>query len=217
MRWNMKFCHVMPLTSTHMMPLALLLLTWDTTALVSASYDLDSTINCTIVFLSHIKNILRDLEILNFISDQWLISATTDVEKDLHRSQKKKIRNLKEVDLTTLKENFQQPKLNQNTNVSEAHDQLNLKLQEILDRWASEKIVKTTEKPTKLWFNHTLSKQQKIFKNRERIWKKYKQQHHWRAYTMERNRYIWLLYYTKNNQLVRMFWTARRTPKNSSP
>ena len=29
----------------------------------------------------------------------------------------------------------------------------------------------------------------KIVKNRERIWRKYGKQHHWKAYTVERNKY----------------------------
>ena len=47
-------------------------------------------------------------------------------------------------------ENFHQPDLDQNTNDSEAYDQLNLKLQEMLNRCAPEKIVKRTEKPQNL-------------------------------------------------------------------
>ena len=96
------------------------------------------------------KMYLRELEILNFISNHQLTSATIDVKKDLLRITKKKITNLKEVDLATLMENFQQPQLNQNTNVSEAYHQLNLKLQQMHDRCAPEKIVKRTEKLPKL-------------------------------------------------------------------
>ena len=44
-------------------------------------------------------------------------------------------------------ENFHQPDLNQNTNNSEAYNQLNLQLQEMLDKCAPEKIVKGREKP----------------------------------------------------------------------
>ena len=67
------------------------------------------------------------------------------------------------MDLATLMENFHEPELNQNTNVSEAYDQFSLKLQEMVDRCTPEQIVKRTEKPQKLWFNHTLCEQQKYF------------------------------------------------------
>ena len=99
---------------------------------------------------------VRELEIFNFISDHWLISATIDVKKDPLSITKKEIRNPEEVNPATLMENFHQPELNQNTNVSEAYDQLSLKLQEMLDRCAPEKIVKRTEKPQKLCSSHPM-------------------------------------------------------------
>ena len=52
---------------------------------------------------------LRELELLDFISDHWFISVTIDIKKALLRITKKKIRNLREVDLATVMENFQQP------------------------------------------------------------------------------------------------------------
>ena len=54
---------------------------------------------------------LRELEILDFISDHWLISATIDVKKDLLRITKRKSETSKEVGLATMMEKFQQPKL----------------------------------------------------------------------------------------------------------
>ena len=114
---------------------------------------------------------LRELEILNFMPDHWLISATIDAKKDLIRITKNQKH--QRSDLATLMDNFQQLELNQNTDVSEAYEKFNLKLQEMIERCAL-KIVKRTEKPPKLWFNLTLCEQQKIVKNRERTWKEYK-------------------------------------------
>ena len=140
---------------------------------------------------------VKQLEMLNFISDHGLISATIDVQKDVLKITKKKIRNLKEVNQAMRIKNFHPSHLKQKTNTNEAYSQLNLQLQEMLDKSTPEKIVKQPEKPQNLWFNHTLHEQQKIVKNRERTWRKYKKQHHWKAYTMERNRYICQLHYFK--------------------
>ena len=90
------------------------------------------------------------------------MSATIDAKKDPLKITKNKIRNLKEVNRATLMENFHQPDLNQNTNISEAKNQLTFLQQEMLDKCAPEKIVKRTEKPHSLWFNHTLCRQWKI-------------------------------------------------------
>ena len=99
---------------------------------------------------------VRQLKMFNFISVHRLISATTDVKKDVLKITGKKIRNFKEVSLATLMENFHPPHLNQNTNTNEAHNQLNLQLQEMLDKFVPEKIVMRPKKPQNLWFNHTL-------------------------------------------------------------
>ena len=56
---------------------------------------------------------VRQLEMLDFISDHWLILATIDVKKDVLKITRKKIRNFKEVSLATLMENFHPPHLNQ--------------------------------------------------------------------------------------------------------
>ena len=82
---------------------------------------------------------------------------------------KKKIGNIKEVSPATLMGNLHPPHLNQKTNTNETYNQLNLQLQEMLDKCATEKIVKIPEKPQNLWFNTTLCEQQRIVKSRERI------------------------------------------------
>ena len=58
-------------------------------------------------------------------------------------------------------EHFHLPHLEQNTNTNEAHNQFNLRLQEMLDKCVPEKIVKRPEKPQKLWFSNTLQEHQK--------------------------------------------------------
>ena len=105
---------------------------------------------------------VRQLEMLDFISDHHLISATIDVKKDVLKITKKKIRNLKEVNPAIQMENFHPPHLNGNTNTNKAYNQLNLQLQKMLDKCVAEKIVKRTEKPQNQWFSHTLCEQWKI-------------------------------------------------------
>ena len=156
---------------------------------------------------------VRQLEMLDFISDHHLISATIDVKKDVLKITKKKFRNLKEVNPSMLIKNFHLPHLNQNTNTNEAYNQLNLQLQEMLDISAPEKIVKRPEKPQNLWFNHTLSEQWKTVKNREITWSKYKEQHCWKAYTMERNRYIYQLHYFKKQSISKSVFDCKKDTK----
>ena len=77
-------------------------------------------------------------------------------KKDVLKIPRKKIRNFKEVNLAMLMESCHPPHLKQNTNTNAAHKQLNLQLQEMLDKCVPEKIVNRPEKPQNLWFNNTL-------------------------------------------------------------
>ena len=112
-----------------------------------------------------------------------------------------------------LMENFHPPHLEQNTSTNEAHNQLNIWLQEMLDKCVTEKIVKRPEKPQNLWFNNTLQEQWKIVKNRERTWRKYREQHHWKAYTMKRNKYICQLHYFKQQSISKRILDCKRDTK----
>ena len=88
---------------------------------------------------------VSQLDMLDFISDHQLISATIDVKKDVLKITRKKIRNFNEVSLGMLIKNFHPPHLEQNTNTNETNNQLNLQLQEMLDKCVPEKTVKRPE------------------------------------------------------------------------
>ena len=75
---------------------------------------------------------VSQLNMLDFISDHRLISATISVKKDVPKITRKKIRNYKDVSPATMMENFYPPLLSLNTN--EAQTQLTIQLQEMLDK-----------------------------------------------------------------------------------
>ena len=159
---------------------------------------------------------ISQLEMLDFILDHWLISATISVKKDVLKITRKKSRNFKEVSPATLMENFHPPHLEQNTNTNKAHNQLYLQLQEMLDKCVPKKIAKRPEKPQNLSFNNTLWQLHKFLKAGkepgENIGSSTIGRHiQWKETNTSAN-------YTtsNNNKLVREFWTAKGTPKNSS-
>ena len=59
------------------------------------------------------------------------------------------------------------------------------------------KEIKTRVKPHKLYYNKYIRKQRRTVKTRKRTWLKYRQQHQWHTYKMERNIYNRLLKYHK--------------------
>ena len=49
------------------------------------------------------------------------------------------------------------------------------------------------------WYTLEIREQRKILRRREKIWRKYREDHHWLALKRERNRYNNMLKYTRNN------------------
>ena len=90
---------------------------------------------------------VSQLNMLDFISDHRLISATISVEKDVPKI--KEVRNYKDVSPATMMKNFNPPLLGLNTNTNKAQTQLTTQLQEMLDKCVPEKIVIRPKKNTK--------------------------------------------------------------------
>ena len=150
---------------------------------------------------------------LNFISDHRLIAATLSVEKEVPKITRKKVINYKNANPAMLMENFNPPNLNPNTDINEAQTQLTTRLQDMIDIGVPEKMVKRPKKPHNPWFNDILWQQCTIVKNRERAWKKYGEQHHWKAYTVERNKYNCQLHYFKWQSLSKRILNCKGNAK----
>ena len=73
-----------------------------------------------------------------------------------------------------------------------------------LDDIAPQKIVKTTNRKPKPWYDEDLKQQRTIMKNRECRWIQYHEDHLWKAYVRERNRYNTVLKFKKNDCLHRI-------------
>ena len=86
------------------------------------------------------------LNMLDFISDHRLTSATISVEKDVPKITRKKIRNYKDVSPAMMMENCNPPLLSLNINTNEAQTQHTIWLQEMLDKCVPEKIIKRPKK-----------------------------------------------------------------------
>ena len=73
-----------------------------------------------------------------------------------------------------------------------------------LDDIAPLKKVKTTNRKPKAWYDKDLKQQRTIMKNREHKWVKYHEDHLWKAYVGERNRYNTMLKFKRNDCLHRI-------------
>ena len=52
------------------------------------------------------------------------------------------------------------------------------------------------------WYNSQLLEQRKVTRNRERAFIKYREDHHWRAFSRERNRYNRILEFNKRHYII---------------
>ena len=65
----------------------------------------------------------------------------------------------------------------------------------------------------KPWYTSQLLEQRKIVRNRERAYMNYRQSHHWKAFTRERNGYHRMLDYNKRHHLVTKIDEANKDSK----
>ena len=89
----------------------------------------------------------------------------------------------------------------------------NEEMRRVLDKLVLEVKAKKTAKPARLWYNSRLLDQRRIVWNREHKYIKYKQNHHWKAFTRERNRYNTMLHYNKRASIVELVYSAQNDCK----
>ena len=82
----------------------------------------------------------------------------------------------------------------------------------MLDKAAPQK-VRYADRPHKPWFNNYIHKQKNIVKNRDQIYKINREEHHWRAYTIERNKYSGLLKYHKKQVITKQIMDNSKNTK----
>ena len=80
------------------------------------------------------------------------------------------------------------------TNLDELLLSFNEKITDALNIHAPIQKSKITNRKSRPWYNEDLKEQHRIVRNRERIWRKYKEDHQWNAYQQERLRYNKHLY-----------------------
>ena len=77
-----------------------------------------------------------------------------------------------------------------------------LNVENALDLHAPEITIRISDRPNKLWYNNSLNSQLRIVRNRERIYRKYKENHQWLAYKEQLNKYNKMLYKFKSEYIT---------------
>ena len=72
-----------------------------------------------------------------------------------------------------------------------------------LDKIAPMEDKKKPKRRNRPWYSNELLQQRKITSNREGVYNIYKEEHQWKAFTIERNRYNRILDFNKRNYILK--------------
>ena len=142
-----------------------------------------------------------------YISDHRLLILKTTINKieppKITTKARKSAKNINNI----FKEKFNDKEILKSTTLKDAINHFTKEVLKALDNIAPLKKVKTTNRKPKPWYDEDLKQQRTIMKNREHKWMKYHEDHLWKAYVRERNRYNTMLKFKKNDCLHRIIKT----------
>ena len=142
-----------------------------------------------------------------YISDLGLLILETTINKiepqNITTKYRKSAKNINNI----FKEKFCDEEILKSTTLQDAINHFTKEVLKALDDIAPLKKVKTTNRKPKPWYDEDLKQQRAIMKNREFKWMKYHDDHLWKAYVRERNRYNTVLKFKKNDCLHRIIKT----------
>ena len=124
-----------------------------------------------------------------YIFDHCMVTIDTNLKKQSWTKSTLTIRDSSKLKMANLMTNFTPPILEMDVILSQAYDQSYTELQKMLDTVASKKTIKQINKPKNSWFNKYVRQQRKVVKTRDRVWRRYKQDHQWHTYKKERTIY----------------------------
>ena len=124
-----------------------------------------------------------------FISDHRAVLIELSILKVIPPKVKKIIRDLHRVMDDDLITNFCDEKVSITDDLDLAVSSFNIELKWVLDIVAPEKEKVISMRKLPIWYDEDVREQHCIVKKRERIWQKYREDHQWKAYKVERNRY----------------------------
>ena len=159
-------------------------------------------------------NNVKDIIPGPYISDHRLLILKTAINKvepqKVTTKTRKSINNINNV----FKEKFNDKEILDSTTLNEVINHFATEVLNTLEEIAPQKIVKITNRKPKPWYDEDLKQQRTIMKSREHKWIKYHEDHLWKAYVRERNRYNTMLKFKKSDCLHKIIKAnARDTRK----
>ena len=149
----------------------------------------------------------------SFVSDHCMVSVELSLKKPRPPIVRKVIRDCSKITPQTFGENYTNPNCDEDTTLEEAHNLFEEELLKALNRVAPLKAIKCTNRQKHPWHNQFIKDQKRVVKNREKIWRRYQQEHQWLAYKKERNAYNRLLTFQKKQTLSELIKNSGKDTK----
>ena len=136
------------------------------------------------------RGIVRNCSQSALLSDHYAILGHIVIPHTAtHTIRTVKARKLKNIDISTFMEDINTDAIPL-TDIDEAVTALDTELLSVLDKQAPIKELKVTDRKKELWYEDHIKLQKRIVRNHEFIWNRFDHQdHHWKAFTIERNRF----------------------------
>ena len=142
-----------------------------------------------------------------FVSDHCMVSIELSLKKPTPPIVRKVIRDCSKITPQSFTESYTTPYYSENTTLNEAYHLFEEELLKALNRVAPLRTIKCTDRQKHPWHNRFIKEQKRVVKYREKIWRQYRQDHQWLAYTKERNIYNRLLTFHKKQTLSKLIKT----------
>lgn len=137
-----------------------------------------------------------------FLSDHCAISCITSITKEEIKRSKISYRKLKNVSAEDLINDMDiQNIMTADGDLEELVTMFNNEAQKAMDTHAPIKEKTITQRPKKPWYSDEIRVQKRVFRNRERVWKKYRTPETWTALKAERHKYKKMLVKSKRETI----------------
>ena len=158
------------------------------------------------------------LQLLNctpgeFLSDHCCVLGQLNIKREVHKRMELTVRKFAPDYERIAEMEYNNEKVLNTNEISKAVACFEDELTRVFDiiKPAHTKLI--SKHPKMPWYNKYVFDQKQIVRNREKIWRKYKQDHQWTAFKVERNRYKNLINFSKSAHISGLVVSAKNDVK----
>ena len=136
-----------------------------------------------------------------YISDHCAVTCITSLKKSDVERQKVKFRKLKDMNGTKIIKEMNLEKILQENDINDIINQFDAEATKAMNKLVPVKEKTVTIREKNPWYTEEIRQQKRVFRNRERIWKRYRSKETWLALQEERRKYKKMLITAKHEKI----------------